>query len=194
MPKRNTIFSTGYYYHIYNRAVADNLLFLNGDNYLFFLERIRLFLLPIGEIMAYCLMPNHYHILMKLNLTSLSEAMHKLALSYSVSFNNYYSRSGHLFQGRFRAKHVTDTQYLVHLSRYIHLNPKAANLVKKAEEWKYSSLMEYYGIRSNKLVNIGIILDIFADNEKMDLENMRKRYRKFVESWDPEYMDFRYRK
>ena len=191
MPRRKTIFSIGYFYHIYNKAVSDNQLFLNHDNYQFFQERMRLHLHPIGEILAYCLMPNHYHVLLELNQTTLSAAMQKLALSYTVPFNHIYGRTGHLFQGRFQAKHVTDTQYLVHLSRYIHLNPKAANLVKYAEEWKYSSLLEYYGMRSDQMVNTDVILEILADTENINLQKKQQRYRKFIDSWDPAYMEFK---
>ena len=191
MPKRKTDFSIGYYFHIYNRAVAENQLFINHDNYQFFLEKIQLYLLPIGEILAYCLMPNHYHILLKLNKISLSKAMQRLALSYSVAFNKVYNRSGHLFQGRYQAKHVSDTQYMVHLSRYIHLNPKEAKLVKITEEWEYSSLLEYYGIRSNQIVNTDPILNILADTDKISLQKKQQRYREFVDSWDPAYMEFK---
>jgi len=191
MPRRRTIFSIGYNYHIYNRAVAENQLFLNEDNYLFFLEKMRLFLLPIGKILAYCLMPNHYHILMKLTEPTLSTAMQRLALSYTVPFNHFFGRSGHLFQGRFQAKHVTDTQYMVHLSRYIHLNPKTANLVKNAENWKYSSLLEYYGMRVDEMVSTDVILNILADTDKISLQKMQQEYRKFMDSWDPAYMDFK---
>jgi hypothetical protein len=136
-------------------------------------------------------MPNHYHIVLRLNQISLSDAMQKLALSYTVSYNNFYNRSGHLFQGRFQAKHVTDTRYLVHLSRYIHLNPKTANLVKKAENWKYSSILDYYGIRRNPMVKQDLILDIISDTDKLSKQEKHQLYRKFIESWDPNYMEFR---
>jgi hypothetical protein len=117
--------------------------------------------------------------------------MQRLALSYSVAFNKVYNRSGHLFQGRYQAKHVSDTQYMVHLSRYIHLNPKEAKLVKITEEWEYSSLLEYYGIRSNQIVNTDPILNILADTDKISLQKKQQRYREFVDSWDPAYMEFK---
>ena len=191
MARRKITFTVGCDYHIYNKAVAENLLFIHKGNYKYFLERMWLFLIPVGDILAFCLMPNHYHILLKLKHTSLSTAMQKLALSYAVPYNNYYGRSGHLFQGRFQVKHVLDTQYLVHLSRYIHLNPKAVNLVNNAEDWEYSSLLDYYGTRVYPMVKTDVILDILADTVKMNRQEKQQRYRNFIDAWDPDYMAFR---
>lgn len=89
-------------------------------------------------------MPNHYHFLVRLAAEfDYSKAMQHFGISYAKSINSWYGRAGHLFQGRFRAKHVTSAEYLLHLSRYIHLNPVLAKLAKRAEDWEYSSYREY---------------------------------------------------
>jgi REP element-mobilizing transposase RayT len=88
-------------------------------------------------------MPNHYHFLVYLTDETLSDAMKSLSLSYTKAINQRFNRVGVLFQGRFQSIHVDRTDYLVNLSRYIHLNPVKAGLVQQAGEWEFSS---YFGI------------------------------------------------
>ncbi len=190
MPSRKTILACGYFYHIYNKAVADNLLFVDEQNYHFFISKIRKYLIEVGEILAYCLMPNHYHILMLLKEVSLPEAMQRFALAYSVPFNKRYNRTGHLFQGPYRLKHVDDTRYLVHLTRYIHLNPLTANLVNKAEEWEYSSLREYIGMDIPDFISPTIVLNIIDNNKGSSVTEKQKEYLRFIGDWDPAFMAF----
>ena len=90
------------YYHIYNRAIAGNLLFQEPGNYPFFLTKVEKYILPKADLIAYCLMPNHYHLVLKLNTDNISTAMQKLAISYAKSYNLVYNQSGHLFQGPFK--------------------------------------------------------------------------------------------
>jgi hypothetical protein len=116
--------------------------------------------------------------------------MQKLALSYTVPFNRFYNRTGHLFQGPYRLKSVDDTRYLVHLSRYIHLNPVAAKLVNKSEDWNFSSMREYVGMRSSNYINPRIVLDIMDDKAGSSLVEKQRDYKNFVEDWDPDYMSF----
>jgi REP element-mobilizing transposase RayT len=152
----------GYYYHLYNRAVAGSLLFVEKRNYEFFLSKIKKYLVKKSEILAYCLMPNHYHLLVKILDDGFSRSMQKLALSYAVSFNNLYQRKGHLFQGGFRRIHVNDPIYLYNLSLYIHLNPLKANIISRMTEWKFSSLRQYIGDEPVDFINPSIILDLVS--------------------------------
>jgi REP element-mobilizing transposase RayT len=191
MPKRKILLSAGNTYHIYNKAVADNLLFLGDENYYFFISKIQEHLLDVADILAYCLMPNHYHMLIKLRNDDLSAAMQKLALSYVVPFNSYFQRSGHLFQGSYQIKFVEDDRYLIHLSRYIHLNPVAAMLVAKPENWDFSSAQEYLGMKSVNFIKPKIVLDLLDDYRGSALIEKQKRYKEFLEDWDPEYMAFK---
>ncbi len=97
MPKRKVHLLPGNYYHVYNKAVTDNQLFIEEKNYHFFLTKIKKYLLDCVDVLAYCLMPNHYHLLIQVKTIELPKAMQQLALSYSVSFNKEYQRVGHLF-------------------------------------------------------------------------------------------------
>ena len=123
MPKREIDLTIGDYYHIYNRAVAKNLLFIDKKNYWFIISKVKKYLLDSTDILAYCLMPNHYHFLVKLTQLSLPRSMQRLAMSYTASFNKVYQRSGHLFQGRYQLRFISKLDYLVQAVNYIHLNP-----------------------------------------------------------------------
>jgi REP element-mobilizing transposase RayT len=191
MPRKKIPLILGQYYHIYNRAIAKNPLFREDRNYNFFLSRIEIYLQPAVKLLAYCLMPNHYHFILKLTTNNLSAAMHKLALSYANSYNRVYDQKGHLFQGPFQRKQINDLDYLVHLSRYVHLNPLKANLVQTAEDWQYSSYQSYLGFRKPVLVDPTIILDLFTDHPGSSLSERQSDYKKFVEQWNFEYMEFK---
>ncbi|MGF1516255.1 MAG: transposase [Nodosilinea sp.] len=160
MPRRSVTFSPGCYYHLYNRGNNRQNIFFERENYLYFLQQFRHYLLgETLQVLAYCLMPNHYHFLVCLRSHDLSKPMHAFSLSYTKAINRRYERCGSLFQGRFRAIHVDSERYLLHLSRYIHLNPVAAGLVQRPEEWEFSSYLEYADLRQGTLPNLEQIRD-----------------------------------
>jgi REP element-mobilizing transposase RayT len=97
---------------------------------------VREYLLPCANLIAYVLMPNHYHLRTQIKDDSLSEAMRALTISYTKAINKQQRRVGVLFQGRFRSLIVEKAKYLVHLSRYIHLNPSKAKLVENAGDMR----------------------------------------------------------
>jgi putative transposase len=144
-------------YHLYNRDVDRQEVFFERENYLFFLRRLRRHL--VGQtsevletsIIAYCLMPDQFHLLVQPHHDQLSRQMQRLLISYTKAINERYGRVGPLFQGQFQAVHVESSRSLTHLSRYIHLNPVTAGLVARPEEWEYSSYREYLGVRSGSL-------------------------------------------
>jgi len=141
---RNTIFSNGEYYHVYNRGTEKRKVFNLIADYRRFVEGIQKFnsRLSVGhlinngvsiakpdsadaivEMVAYCLMPNHFHFLLRqISDGGISKFIHKLSTGYTMYFNKRYERTGGLFQGTFKSKHIGDDAYLLHLSRYIHLN------------------------------------------------------------------------
>ena len=191
MPRREIAFQPGEYYHLYNRGVNRERIFFEPENYLFFLRRLREHLVPVLEVVAYCLMPTHYHPLVQVKQTSqtsevsetsevyaevcsarISAAMMRLAVSYTKAVNKRYERVGPLFQGAFQARQVERDEYLVHLSRYIHLNPWAAGYVGHAQEWEYSSYPDYLGLRQGTLPAPGAVLGQFSSPNA---------YRQFVE-------------
>ena len=148
------------YYHIYNRGVNYQNIFFKAENWSFFLRRLRYYCTPDkADIIAYCLMPNHYHLLVYLKTDTFGEdVMQPFMVSYSKAINKQEGRVGPLFQGPYKAKHVHNDRYLMHLSRYIHLNPVTAGLAEKPEEWAYSSYLEYVGLRAGTLPQPNIVL------------------------------------
>ena len=161
--RRKVEFHAGYCYHIYNRGVARQPIFFNDGNWRFFIERLREYFTPgLIDIIAYCLMPNHYHLLACLLCDDLSNRiMQPFTVSYTKAINAQQRRVGPLFQGRFKAKLVDKDEYLLHLSRYIHLNPVHAGLANRPEDWVFSSYRDYVGLRAGTLAKPGLVVGQF---------------------------------
>lgn len=185
MPRRGAELCAGEYYHLYNRGNNRKRIFYERENYLFVLQRLRKYLVPILDIVAYCLMPTHYHLLVGVKQTfevsqtseasaAVSRAMMRFAVSYTKAMNKRYDRVGALFQGAFQTKHMDRNNYLVHLSRYIHLNPVMSSLVEQPEDWEFSSYREYIGMRNGTLPVPEVVLSQFPSPQA---------YREFVESY-----------
>jgi putative transposase len=152
MPQRRIPLQTGNFYHVYNRGNNRQTIFFDRENYLYFLRLTRDHLiLKSVDVVAYCLMPNHYHFLVYLRDETLSDSMKSLSLAYTKAINKRFDRCGVLFQGRFQSILVSDRNYMVQLARYIHQNPVKAGLVQKPEEWEFSSYLEYTGLRQGTL-------------------------------------------
>lgn len=133
------------YYHIYNRGNNQQEIFFEDENYRFFLQRLHHYFTPAGiDLIAYCLLPNHFHLLVRLQRElDFSNTMRSFSTSYVKSFNLWHRRVGHLFQCDFQASHVDAERYLTHHCRYIHLNPMNAGLVSNPEEWEFSDYREW---------------------------------------------------
>ncbi len=186
MPYRREVFRAGEYYHIYNRGNNRQPIFFERENYLFFLRLLRKHLIESMTaaassaahsgliVIAYCLMPNHYHLLTCLKTDLLADLMQPFSLSYTKAINKRYGRTGSLFQSPFKAIRIDRNEYLLHLSRYIHWNPVAAKLVKQPEDWEFSSYREYIRLREGTLPQADIILEQFGS--PLD-------YRAFVETY-----------
>lgn len=160
MPGRNLarIFVPESYYHLYNRGVNRRKIFLDDADYQYFLQllarhladkptqdrvgREYKWLSPQISLQAYCLMPNHFHLLVyQTSERGTAELMMSVCTAYTMYFNKRYKRRGPLFENSYRASLITDDAYLQHISRYIHLNP--ANY----KQWQYSSYANYIGER-----------------------------------------------
>ena len=168
-------FSPGEYYHVYNRGNDKRYIFLDDQDLGFFMMRLKQNLfgenykglrskpLPVGSfsLVSYCLMPNHFHLLIRQNTEiPTTKLMQKLSTSYSIYFNKKYKRVGHVFQDQYKQVSVGDARYLTWLSAYIHQNPKVAGLVADPENYKWSSYKEFTeGI--NGICNKNIVLDQF---------------------------------
>ena len=170
---RNKIFVSDSYYHVYNRGVEKRIVFKDESDYAVFLNLLKRYLSNEEtkdskgriypnyygrvELIAFCLMPNHYHLLFYVNdEEALPQLLHAVNGSYVRDFNEKYKRVGPLFQDRYKASHIFNESYLVHISRYIHLNPSDWRC------WSFSSLPYYLGDayadwvlpqRSKELVN-----------------------------------------
>lgn len=172
-------YGVGGYYHIFNRGNGKQDIFLDKDDFSFFLWRLQQNLFPMAEdksriiqlpagsfsLISYCLMPNHFHFLLKQNTEiTTSKLLTKICTSYSKYFNKKYDRSGQLFQDQFKQVRVDSNEYLVWLSAYIHQNPKVAGLVQNLEEWKWSSYPSFItGFNHNHLCDRQIILNQFKN-------------------------------
>ena len=121
-------------------------------------------------------MPNHFHLLIGPRDDELSRRMQRFSISYTKAMNERYERIGALFQGQFQAVHVDRNEYLLHLSRYIHLNPAAARLAARPEDWEFSSYRDYVGLQQGTLPSPSIVLSQFATPAE---------YQKFVELCRP---------
>jgi len=116
------------------------------------------------SVVCYCLMPNHFHLLLRQNKNlSISKLMTKLCSSYSKYFNKKYDHVGHLFQDQFKAVLIENDEYLTWLSAYIHQNPKVASMVDDPRQYKWSSYSDFAGLDNILVCNKEIILDKFVD-------------------------------
>lgn len=191
MPRRQMPFVQGLYYHIYNRGNNRQAVFFEADNYLYFLGGLKKYLLPVAHIVAYCLMPTHYHILVRIrNQTSevlktsevsrqVSLAMQKFLISYTKAINKRFSRVGSLFQGQFQAKPIQTYPHLLNLCVYIHANPVKDGLVALPEDWIYSNYLEWLGRRAGTLVDHEFIQEHFglpAEYQELVMQFVKTRY------------------
>ena len=136
----------GAFYHVTSRGNEKRNIFLSVQDRKRFLDYIELANEKFGAIIhCYCMMSNHYHLLLETPHGNLSSIIHHINSSYTTYFNIKRSRSGHLFQGRFKAILVDKEAYLVELSRYIHMNPVRARMVENPWDYKWSSCTAYTG-------------------------------------------------
>ncbi len=165
MPRRKLQFVQGQYYHIYNRGAGRQSIFREDKNYFFLLELLKKIATACDiSVIAYCLLPNHYHWLIRQNGTmGADKLVARVFGSYSQAFNNTYNRSGTLFEGTFHAILVESDEYLRHLSRYIHANPVRHGLALSPDLWPYSNYLEWIGKRPGKLVDRVFVATHFPD-------------------------------
>lgn len=154
-------------YHFYNQGNNKASVFYARENYLYFLSKVRKFIRPHCEILAYCLMPNHFHFLIyttpdsvetvkhgSLNLTKLNNGFRLVLSSYSQAINKQLKRTGSLFRQRTKSKLLNHKDYYPLVCfQYIHQNPLRADIVSKLEDWEFSSFREYASFRNGSLIN-----------------------------------------
>ncbi len=160
--KTSLLQCVGAYFHVYNRGVARQNIFCTPHDYLYCESLMSESLCHEGiALHAYALMPNHFHMLVWQDAPySISRFLKRVCEYYARSWNRHHRRNGHLFQNRFRIRHVDNEAYLIHLSRYIHLNPVQRGLVKNPEDWKFSSCADYRKRISGRFVTTAEIVSL----------------------------------
>lgn len=203
----------GGYYHVYNRGVDKCIIFKDDQDYKVFLHLLKILLSPKPkdkehpltvltgfipvrlrplyktlhkevDLLAYCLMPNHFHLLLRQrSFSGLTQLMKRLCTTYSMYFNRRHDRVGHLFQGVYKAVNISDDPYLLHLSRYIHLNPiELTGSILVNRSYPYSSYKYYLGIKKSKWVKPKVILSFFRTQQRIGLRDFFS-YQSFVEDF-----------
>lgn len=198
--KYQSSFSTGSFYHIINRGITNQNLFNNAWDYKRFILTLNYYIeekpqqklslttkeeldkilpnspkKPLVGIMAYCLMPNHFHLLLKqVTRGGITAFMKNLQNSYTRYYNIKNKRIGTLYQGKFKAVLIEGDEQLLHVSRYIHLNPFAAKIIDRPHQYSWSSYQHYLHNRSNRICAPQLILEMIGSPRK---------YREFIENY-----------
>jgi len=176
MSRATRIEFAGACYHVMSRGVARTATFLDDEDRRSFLEIVG-GQVEMGtlQVFAFCVMPNHYHLLVSTPLGHLARWLRHVNGDHARRFNARHRRVGHLWQGRYKAILVEEGDYLHQCSRYIHLNPSRAKLARSAAHYRWSSYRNYLGGSAVvPWVNTGVVLDGFGASPQ--------RYRAYVES------------
>jgi len=205
MPAKNVIkiYTENGYYHIFNRGVEKRDIFSDSQDYKVFLHFLKRYLTEVPpspdrirpkwrtdlfdklQLIAYCLMPNHFHLMIKqVTKDAIINFMRALSNSYVRYFNEKYQRVGSLFQGTYKGVLVENESYLLHLTRYIHLNPMEVRPVNRSNlvDYPYSSYGEYLGKRKTTWIHPEEILDFFKTAQRTNLKDFLS-YQSFVEDY-----------
>ena len=168
----------GAFYHVTSRGNERRSIFRAKQDYERFLGYLNSATERYGaRVHCFCLMPNHYHLLLETPRGNLSVILHHLNTSYTNYFNGRTGRVGHLFQGRYRAILVEKDSYALELSRYIHLNPVRAYLVRDLSEYGWSSYSSYIG-RGKRWE--WLQTDFIVGQMSLDLQEASRRYRDYL--------------
>ena len=200
MGKRKIPLATDCYYHVYSRSIAGYVIFNEPADFYRMIELFDLYRYidfnyrysrfcelesvlqnqilknikvssgNLVDIIAYCVMPTHIHLILKQNVDDgISKFMGKILNSYTRYFNIKHHRSGPLYDSKFKNVLVLTDEQLLHLTRYFHLNPTSAGLIEKPEDWLYSSYSEYLNDKTDGICQFRSLFDLDT-----------KQYQKFV--------------
>jgi len=193
-------FGSGTTSHIYNRGNHKEKIFFDEQDYKSFLFRIALVLgfdkkelenenllkIPYSRIRiepekknsfkihSFCLMPNHFHLLIEqCNDASISKVISKISASYSKYINNKYDRVGHIFQDCFKAVNIESDSQLIWTSAYIHMNPVKDGVVKRPEQYKWSSYNDFISKRNLPIVHVDLLQSMFGGSKNFEKETLK---------------------
>jgi putative transposase len=186
MARRPRLLAPRLLYHVFVRGNQRQKTFTSDEDFKAYLDRLDRYRARCKvKIYAYCLMPNHAHLLLETGSVPLSKFMQGLQQSYTQYYNRAHRKVGHVFQGRYNAIICDKDRYLLALIRYIHLNPVRADLVRRPERYPYSGHRGYLMNGTPKILHPGPVLKVLGG---------KKRYEKFVtdgmgESHNAEYYE-----
>jgi len=180
MPSPRPRYLPGHYYHFFNRGSHKQSIFREPDNYLFVLRKLKKYSISLKiKIIAYCLMPNHYHFLVRQDgMLAAGLLPQRVFNSYSKSYNLRYSHTGTLFEGNYKVQQIENKPYLQNLCVYIHANPVHHGIVSDPADWPYSNYLEWIGQREGTLFDKDFVQSNYPIGEKYSivvLKNLRKR-------------------
>lgn len=201
MPARNVtkVYVPHSYYHVYNRGVSKQVVFVDDDDYRTFLSILKRYLSPKSartsnrtlypnyaqdvKLLAYCLMPNHYHLLLyQESADGMRKLMTSVGTAYSMYFNRKYKHVGTVFQQRYRAVRMRDEAQFAHISRYIHMNPSDYH------RWEWSSLGYYIGDKHASWLTTTMLPDVgdyrqFLDEYRERRAELKQLDEELAGSW-----------
>ena len=159
-------------YHVFNRGAGKQIVFESEEDFAFFMKRLRMLLSELdGTLLAWCLMDNHYHLLVRIAHDSLSALMQRLQTTYAGYFNRVHEHVGAVFSGRFKSKAVDSDEYLMTVVRYIHQNPAKPGAAAGLS-YRWSSYGEYMG--TPHFAETDFVLGVFGT--KAEFERFHSAY------------------
>src|SRR5438552_10397864 len=168
----------GAVYHVICRGNNRQAIFRDERDRTRYLEKLSFYCQDKSvDLLSYCLLGNHVHLMLETPQGNLSKLMQALQTSYTVSFNKRYRRSGHGFDQRYKALLVDKDNYLLQVSRYIHLNPVSARIVSRPQDYRWSSYESYLKGKGIAGLKDGMVLGYFVGDRKKQLA----QYREYVE-------------
>ncbi|MBM3209537.1 hypothetical protein FJZ40_04580 [Candidatus Shapirobacteria bacterium] len=192
MAARNLILATGETYHVLNHSVGETPIFKGERECSLFLEAMKFYLQPspivrfskyrlnrarypinlsekLVTILNYCLMPSHFHFTLRQEKDNgIKQFTQRLSSSFAHYFNLKHKNKGHLFATNFKAVRIENDNQLLHLSRYIHLNPVTAYLMNSPMDYPYSSYRIYLGKDKSEIIDPQLVLDQVGSSEKYE--------------------------
>lgn len=202
MALRKIVLATGEVYHIFNRSVREMPIFKGRRDYSLFAEAMKYYLQlrpptrfsiyriqknkyplclreKIVTIINFCLMPTHFHFTLRQEKPSgIRQFIQRLSNSFAHYFNLKYHTGGPVFEGNFKAVRVENDEQLLHLSRYIHLNPVTSYLVEKPEDYFYSSYLTYLGKENFSIIDSSLIMSSISKENYQNFVLDQKDYQR----------------
>ncbi|MDR2237212.1 MAG: transposase [Chryseobacterium sp.] len=166
-------------YHIFSHVNGTEIIFRESSNYQYFLEKIEKYILPVADIYAYCLLPNHFHLLLRFKNFDeinhenehhfLMKSFSDLLNAYAKAYNKVYNRKGALFLNTVKRKRIRDEKYLLKVLHYIHNNPVNHGFVNQIEDWKHTSYSSYVNMQKSSKMERSEIMKYFETLENFIL-------------------------